>query len=160
MQHPHGLRRVLDYQPSAQPRPITSALQTEVECARGRPRAAASRRAFLVMAACTWILSLATSFHTVTGEYSPASHQLSHASSRQRFKLNGHRSLVTMRQLATGTKHECNAGRNTPDDAPLAMTQLTGMQLTVIESAAVERPLGCVAERLRRLLVAVILGCG
>ena len=65
-----------------------------------------------------------------------------------------------MCQLATGTKHECNAGRNTPDDAPLAMTQLTGMQLTVIESAAVERPLGCVAERLRRLLVAVILGCG
>ena len=113
-----------------------------------------------MMAVCTSILLLATSLHTISGEYSTASHQLSHASSLLRFKLNGHRSLVTRCQLATGTKHECNGRLNTLNDAPLATMQLTGMQLTAAEWAAVELTLGSVAARLRTLLVTVILGCG
>ena len=41
-----------------------------------------------------------------------------------------------------------DAHRNTLHDVPLAMMQLTGMQLTVTQLAAVERPLGSVAARL------------
>ena len=49
LQLPLSLRHALDCQPPAQPRRITSALQTEAECVRGRPLAAASRGASSLM---------------------------------------------------------------------------------------------------------------
>ena len=134
----------------AHPRPVTSALQTE---AGVRPWSASccgfSWRACSLMAACTSILPLATSFHTVPGENVSAGHQAQSRpiTSALQTELPPQPCHNRMFQLATGTKHKCN-GRSTLDGAPLAMMQLTGMKLTAIESAAVERLLGCVAARL------------
>ena len=91
---------------------------------------------------------------TVSGEYSTASHQLSHASSRQRFKLNGHRSLVTMCQLATGKKHECKRGETLSNDAPPSNDAADGDAADgsrVGSSRATPR--NCVAARLCLLFV-------
>ena len=91
----HSPRRVPGCQPSAQPRLITSAPQTDAECtddlpvAMGSPvehpwrwwRALRSCRLPRAPPAELW------SLRTVPGEYPIASHQLSHAPSRQRFKL-------------------------------------------------------------------------
>ena len=93
---PRSLSACSERLPSAQPRPITSAPQTE---ARDAPVIRLSRWALTTTmlgddgvhfdpAACRRAPAAELcSLQTVSGEYSTASHQLSHASSRQHLKL-------------------------------------------------------------------------